>query len=65
MMAYTHLIHQALLKDSIIWEETSNGMFLIKLAYELTQKDSCEVCNAKWRAVWRLVVPERVRVFKW
>lgn len=57
--------------DCIIWEHEKSGIFSVKSAYDLFQKQSKqdgECSNAKdqsklWRKLWQMNVPNKVKIF--
>lgn len=51
--------------DRFTWKYTSCGGFSVKFAYQLTLEGMGSQPNALWRILWRLHVPQRVRVFAW
>ena len=54
-------------KDRTMWGEDATGKFTVSSAFELVTKSSeAKQQNGKlWESVWKVVVPERVRVFLW
>lgn len=54
-------------QDRMSWGECRDGLFSVKLAYALLTKDAVQRPNmeALYERVWRVVVPERTRVFLW
>lgn len=53
--------------DRMSWSESSDGMFTVRSAYQMLTRDEEERPNMEkfFTRVWRLLVPERVRVFLW
>lgn len=51
--------------DRLAWRGTSNGWFSVKLAYKLTIEDSVSEPAALWNFLWRLCLPQRVKMFVW
>lgn len=64
-MASNNVFLRAPLKDSVFWGLSPNGMFSTKFVYFLNLNDSLGALTRKWRAVWKLKVLERVKVFIW
>lgn len=53
--------------DQLAWGLTNNGEFTVKSAYELITRDDTPRPNMEdlLKSMWRVVAPERVRVFLW
>ncbi|CAL1392202.1 unnamed protein product [Linum trigynum] len=51
--------------DKIIWNLTSNGHFSVNSAFKAEQSSQSLQNDPIWKKIWRLHVPERVRVFVW
>lgn len=49
--------------DYIRWLPTGNGEFSVKSAYNMIVKSS--PTNRNYKAIWKLKVPEKVRLFVW
>lgn len=61
-----HSIHDLEDRDEGFWYGTPSGAFSTKSAYELVSpipNDRTE--EAKWKSLWRIKGPQRVRVFLW
>ena len=67
-----------MLADKLIWEETNNGLFIVKSAYKVainilvasplgSLDSSSDESNMRcfWKRVWKLDVPLKVRHFVW
>ncbi|KAG7579199.1 hypothetical protein ISN45_Aa03g033600 [Arabidopsis thaliana x Arabidopsis arenosa] len=54
-------------KDRVSWGENSEGKFTVRSAYQLVSRDENPRPDMEkfWARVWRVVAPERVRVFLW
>ena len=54
-------------KDRLAWSQTKNGQFTVKSGYELITRDDTPRQNMEslFRSMWRVVVPERVKIFLW
>lgn len=54
-------------RDRMSWGESTEGLFSVKSAYASLTRDAVPRPNmeALYSRVWRLVAPERVRVFLW
>jgi len=54
-------------RDRLSWGEQSDGKFSVSSAYDLLTRDESHHPNMEsfFRKIWRVVVPERVRVFLW
>jgi len=54
-------------RDRMSWGESKDGLFSVKSAYALLTKDELPRPNmeALYGRVWRVMAPERVRVFLW
>ncbi|KAI5345025.1 hypothetical protein L3X38_012902 [Prunus dulcis] len=50
--------------DTCIWGPTSNGVFSVKTAYELSARFN-EVPGSPWKLIWNLKIPPRVKMFTW
>ena len=54
--------------DKLIWLQNSNGMLSVKAAYQLiTQIPPSPPSQAEvnWKKLWKLRLPERVKMFIW
>ncbi|CAA7013631.1 unnamed protein product [Microthlaspi erraticum] len=53
--------------DKMAWGETSDGRFTVSSAYRFLSRDlfSRPDMSKLFRSIWRVVAPERVRVFFW
>ncbi|KAK9043379.1 hypothetical protein V6N11_071724 [Hibiscus sabdariffa] len=49
--------------DQIIWRWTAKGNFEIQSAYSLLTYDSWDPNNALWKHIWKMPMPQRLRVF--
>jgi hypothetical protein len=61
-------------KDKLIWVATTTGEFTVKSAYHLKKeiqdrkKGECSnkaICQAIWKIIWNLKVPNSTKVFLW
>ena len=54
-------------KDRLAWGEVPNGQFTVKTAYDLITRDNTprQQMENLFKSMWRVVAPERVRVFLW
>lgn len=54
-------------KDRLAWGENPDGEFTVKSAYALITRDDSPRPNVEcfFNRVWRVVAPERVKVFLW
>lgn len=52
-------------EDKPFWQGSSLGLFSISSAYELITSRSWNVKEDKWKVIWSLPVPQRVRTFQW
>lgn len=52
-------------EDIIIWKATGHGEFTTKSAYSGIHDSSPVTSTGPWKFVWKLRVPERIRVFIW
>ena len=54
-------------KDRLAWGETANGAFTVKSAYSLLTTYSGPKPNMSsfYDRIWKVIVPERVRMFLW
>ena len=54
-------------KDRLAWGQTPNGQFTVKSAYTLLTRDENPrpQMGSFFRSMWRVVAPERVRMFLW
>ncbi|KAH0981938.1 hypothetical protein GBA52_009115 [Prunus armeniaca] len=50
--------------DTCIWGPSSNGVFSVKTAYELSARFN-EVTGSPWKFIWNLKIPPRVKMFTW
>ncbi|KAL9840438.1 putative ribonuclease H domain, reverse transcriptase zinc-binding domain-containing protein [Arabidopsis thaliana] len=53
--------------DELSWKGTQNGNFTVRSAYELLKPEAEErpLIGSFLKQIWKLVAPERVRVFIW
>lgn len=53
--------------DSLSWQGTSNGAFTVSSAYSLLccESEARPCMELFFHQIWRVVVPERVRIFLW
>lgn len=61
--------------DTIVWEPEKHGLFIVRSAYRLfiaskEERQMGEVSYREeqkklWRKIWKLQVPNRVRIFAW
>jgi len=53
--------------DELSWKGTQNGDFTVRSAYELLKPEAEErpLIGSFLKQIWKLVAPERVRVFIW
>lgn len=47
--------------DAVISNWASNGNFSVKVAYGILIKNTLNTSEVKWKLVWSLIVPQRVR----
>lgn len=52
-------------EESFSWRATGHGEFTTKSAYAALTGHNGEANMGPWKAVWKLKVPERIRVFLW
>lgn len=54
-------------QDRLAWGETPNGQFTVKTTYNLITRDDMPRphMGSFFRSMWRVVAPERVRMFLW
>lgn len=50
--------------DKIIWRCVSNGVFIVKLAYNLFL-DGEDLPDSYWDFIWKINVPPKLKVFLW
>ncbi|KAG7558925.1 Ribonuclease H-like superfamily [Arabidopsis thaliana x Arabidopsis arenosa] len=55
------------LEDKLTWKGTENGKFTVRSAYSMLKEDGTEGPSVArlFERIWRVVAPERVRVFLW
>ncbi|GLT74663.1 hypothetical protein SLA2020_464490 [Shorea laevis] len=55
------------LQDKIIWKANAAGSFSVASAYHLIQdnKPALPLQDRRWKWIWKLECPERVRMFVW
>ncbi|XP_016728981.1 uncharacterized protein [Gossypium hirsutum] len=51
--------------DKISWSHTSNGGFSVKSAYRMLNEGDWKPKDKKWKSVWKLLGPHRVRIIAW
>ncbi|KAK8480884.1 hypothetical protein V6N11_061841 [Hibiscus sabdariffa] len=51
--------------NQIIWRWTSKGNFEVRSAYSNLASGSWDPNLALWKLIWRMAVPQRLRVFLW
>ncbi|KAK7307421.1 hypothetical protein VNO77_40468 [Canavalia gladiata] len=51
--------------EEICWCPEGNGNFTVASAYSMFRNSSQGNRNNKWRVIWKLQVPERIRAFMW
>ncbi|XP_020412737.1 uncharacterized protein LOC109947231 [Prunus persica] len=59
-----HVDIEGNLPDTCIWGPTSNGVFSVKTAYELSARFN-DVPGSPWNFIWNLKIPPRVKMFIW
>lgn len=52
-------------EDQICWREESSGSFSVRSAYSIMRHDTNAPEAAKWNAIWRLKITNRIKVFLW
>ncbi|CAL1412749.1 unnamed protein product [Linum trigynum] len=52
-------------EDTLFWTASPDGKFSTKSAFNLITPQPQDPDEKLWRTIWRLPVPERVRVFMW
>ncbi|KAL4295600.1 hypothetical protein GQ457_12G010160 [Hibiscus cannabinus] len=51
--------------DQVIWRWTSKGNFEVRSAYSNLASGSWDPNHVLWKLIWRMAVPQRLRVFLW
>ncbi|KAK8594053.1 hypothetical protein V6N11_001695 [Hibiscus sabdariffa] len=49
--------------DFVAWKGANFGVFSLASAYDLLLSDSWNAVDSKWRHIWSVPVPQRIRVF--
>lgn len=61
-------------RDSLIWPRTSDGVYLVRSAYQILANDSLlsqagssnpDDSKPLWNGIWKLKVPNKVKHFMW
>ncbi|KAE8678663.1 hypothetical protein F3Y22_tig00111402pilonHSYRG00056 [Hibiscus syriacus] len=51
--------------DVIVWRPSPTGRFSVASAYESLVSSAWEDCNPIWHLLYKLPIPERIRIFLW
>ncbi|KAA3485776.1 nitrogen regulatory protein P-II-like protein [Gossypium australe] len=57
--------HQLTGLDKVRWMPTSNGIFLIKTAYQTITESTWNNWDKRWKKIWTYPGPQRIRFFLW
>ncbi|KAE8655679.1 hypothetical protein F3Y22_tig00117021pilonHSYRG00176 [Hibiscus syriacus] len=52
-------------EDKCIWRWSPNYKFSVSSAYKTLQSNNWNTFDANWKSVWKLQVPQQIRVFIW
>lgn len=52
-------------KDSLGWRNEVFGNFTVSSAYDIADGFSTPIDAAKWNAIWKLKLPNRIKTFQW
>lgn len=51
--------------DDLFWGRASSGSFSLKSALEILEDERPATDNEKWKQVWKLEAPQKMKVFIW
>ena len=52
-------------EDGVCWGPFIDGDFMVRTAYDIANNSTTSTQNSLWNKIWKLGVPERVKMFMW